>query len=217
MKRAVLFLLITCLVASLALAQTDGIGDFETQESLDTPEAIDDVSDNVTDTSPLAEEKSIRGKKTAEEEQIHFQLQKSTKTEDLQTPENSKPLVKTEIIQPETGDKTEVPEISSAADPKNYTNQVILRGLNKITARTSTIKVALGESVKFGNLSIILHACWKSPPEEELENKTLLEVWEEIPKEPRKRIFSGWMFSSSPLISAPEHPVYDITVIECKD
>ncbi len=29
--------------------------------------------------------------------------------------------------------------------------------------------------------------------------------------------FSGWMFSSSPAISALEHPVYDITVLECAD
>lgn len=30
------------------------------------------------------------------------------------------------------------------------------------------------------------------------------------------RIFSGWMFASSPALNALEHPVYDVWVIDCK-
>ena len=30
------------------------------------------------------------------------------------------------------------------------------------------------------------------------------------------RIFSGWMFKSSPALSALEHPVYDVGVLDCK-
>jgi hypothetical protein len=29
-------------------------------------------------------------------------------------------------------------------------------------------------------------------------------------------LFSGWMFASSPALSALEHPVYDVWVIDCK-
>jgi hypothetical protein len=29
-------------------------------------------------------------------------------------------------------------------------------------------------------------------------------------------IFSGWMFAQSPALSALEHPVYDIWVVDCK-
>ena len=28
-------------------------------------------------------------------------------------------------------------------------------------------------------------------------------------------LFSGWMFASSPALSALEHPVYDVWVIDC--
>lgn len=31
-----------------------------------------------------------------------------------------------------------------------------------------------------------------------------------------EKIFSGWMFASSPALNAVEHPVYDIWVIDCK-
>ncbi|MBU3655480.1 MAG: DUF2155 domain-containing protein, partial [Alphaproteobacteria bacterium] len=30
-------------------------------------------------------------------------------------------------------------------------------------------------------------------------------------------LFSGWMFASSPAVSALEHPVYDIVVLDCKN
>ena len=30
---------------------------------------------------------------------------------------------------------------------------------------------------------------------------------------PRRQVFSGWMFSSS--LSAVEHPVYDVTLLNC--
>ncbi|MGB2533926.1 MAG: DUF2155 domain-containing protein [Candidatus Puniceispirillum sp.] len=30
-----------------------------------------------------------------------------------------------------------------------------------------------------------------------------------------KPVFAGWMFSSSPAVSAMEHPVYDITLLKC--
>lgn len=38
---------------------------------------------------------------------------------------------------------------------------------------------------------------------------------EEKPVDP-DRIFSGWMFASSPALNAMEHPVYDVWVIDCK-
>ena len=31
-----------------------------------------------------------------------------------------------------------------------------------------------------------------------------------------EQIFSGWMFASSPGLSALEHPVYDVWVIDCE-
>jgi len=104
---------------------------------------------------------------------------------------------------------------SAPVQQNNYRTGVILQGLNKITARTSKLEVKLDTPIKFGNLIITLHACWKSPPEEEPESKALLEMREEIPGEVRKKIFSGWMFAASPLLSAPGHPIYDITVVEC--
>lgn len=93
---------------------------------------------------------------------------------------------------------------------------VFLQGLNKVTARAESLEAPVGTVIRFGNLEIIPRTCWKSPPEEQPENAALLEIWELKPKQKPQQIFYGWMFSSSPGLSALEHPVYDVTVLECK-
>jgi hypothetical protein len=97
----------------------------------------------------------------------------------------------------------------------SFTGQVILQGLNKITARSTILKIEIGRSINFGNLEISAKQCWKSSIDEQPDNKVLLEIIEHRPDEQNERIFYGWMFSSSPAISALEHPVYDLIVINC--
>lgn len=92
---------------------------------------------------------------------------------------------------------------------------VVLQGLDKVTARISTIEVPLDTLVRFGTLEIAVRACYKTPPTEPPENTAFLEIVEVKPGEPRETIFSGWMFASSPALSALEHPVYDVWVIDC--
>ena len=90
-----------------------------------------------------------------------------------------------------------------------------LQGLDKITARVSTIEATVGEPVTFGALEITVRACDKRPPEEPPESAAYLEIVERKVNEDPKMIFSGWMYASSPAVSALEHPVYDIWVLDC--
>jgi hypothetical protein len=94
--------------------------------------------------------------------------------------------------------------------------EAVLQGLDKITARISTIKVVVGETVNFGSLQITLRACDKRPPEETPESAAFLQVVEQKPGEQPVTRFSGWMFASSPALSAMEHPVYDLWVLDCE-
>ena len=93
----------------------------------------------------------------------------------------------------------------------------VLQGLDKITARISTIKVAVGETVSFGSLQITLRACDKKPPEETPESAAFLQIVEQKQGEQPVTRFSGWMFASSPALSAMEHPVYDLWVLDCEN
>ncbi|HTQ34115.1 MAG TPA: DUF2155 domain-containing protein [Stellaceae bacterium] len=92
----------------------------------------------------------------------------------------------------------------------------VLQGLDKISARTSQIDAPVGTPIKFGTLSITVRDCEQSPPEDTPENAAFVQIYETPPGEDTKRLFSGWMFSSSPALSELEHPVYDVTLLSCK-
>jgi hypothetical protein len=103
---------------------------------------------------------------------------------------------------------------SAAADERPV---AVLQGLDKVTARVSTIQAPVGDVVRFGALEIIARICDKKPPEETPESAAFLDIWEVRPGEPTISLFRGWMFASSPALSAMEHPVYDVWVLDCAD
>lgn len=92
----------------------------------------------------------------------------------------------------------------------------LLQGLDKITARISTFEAPLNEAVRFGTFEIVARACNKRPPEEPPESAAFLEIVDVPPDAEALPLFTGWMFASSPALSAVEHPVYDVWVIDCK-
>lgn len=92
---------------------------------------------------------------------------------------------------------------------------VKLQSLDKSTARTMTFQARVGSTVKFGPLYIKINACRKSSPLESPENSSFLQIWEVTKAKQARWIFSGWMFSSSPALSAMDHPIYDVWVLDC--
>lgn len=90
-----------------------------------------------------------------------------------------------------------------------------LQWLDKVTARTSTFAIAVGETKAMGSLRITLRACKENPPIEPPESAAFLEVAEIKPGEQSEAVFSGWMFASSPALSAMEHAIYDVWVLAC--
>ena len=91
----------------------------------------------------------------------------------------------------------------------------VLQGLDKVTARVSEIEAPLHRLVRFGTLEIIVRRCQKTPPEEPPESAAFLEIRDAKPGEAAVALFTGWMFASSPALSALEHPVYDVWVLDC--
>ncbi len=97
----------------------------------------------------------------------------------------------------------------------------ILQGLDKITARISPIYATLGLPTYFGSLEIVVRTCRETPPTEPPESAVFMEIRELPPNADRERepeiLFSGWMFASSPAVSALEHAVYDVWVVDCEE
>ena len=93
---------------------------------------------------------------------------------------------------------------------------VTLGALNKITAKLETLNVARDETVKFGTLEITMRNCRSNPPEETPESVACLEITDLGHVGEPHKIFSGWMFASTPAVSPLEHAVYDVWVTDCK-
>jgi len=92
----------------------------------------------------------------------------------------------------------------------------VLQGMDKVTARVSTIEAPVGTVVKFGALEIIARTSDKRPPEETPESAAFLDIWEVHEGQAAISTFRGWMFASSPALSSMEHAVYDVWVLDCK-
>lgn len=94
---------------------------------------------------------------------------------------------------------------------------VLLQGLDKVTARVTTIEAPLNKPVHFGTLEITAMRCFKRPPEESPESAAFLEIRDVREGEAPHQLFNGWMFASSPALAALEHPVYDVWVKDCRN
>lgn len=130
----------------------------------------------------------------------------------------------TENIAPpqfEQQDETPAPSY----EPQKF---AVLQTLDKITARTATVTIPVGKPQAVGPLFVDVKSCQKTPPSEPPEEAAFLQVWEAKPmpktKQQKKEdaagglsqwVFSGWMYASTPALSAMNHPIYDVWLKDC--
>ena len=119
--------------------------------------------------------------------------------------------------QPQAPAPARAPDVSDAVPGRDGVKRmVILRGLDKSTGRAIDVAAPVGVPVRFGTLTITARYCYTVPPEEPPETNAFLQIDDGRVGEPQRRAFSGWMFASTPALSALEHPVYDVWVITCR-
>jgi len=104
-----------------------------------------------------------------------------------------------------------------AAAPSIDRPVAVLRILDKVTARVEEIEVWADNPYKFGTLFVTMHSCRETQPEEPPESAAFLDVTEIKAGQEETPVFKGWMFASSPALSALEHPVYDLWLMRCRD
>ncbi|MDC3141523.1 DUF2155 domain-containing protein [Alphaproteobacteria bacterium] len=94
-------------------------------------------------------------------------------------------------------------------------NKLVIQGLDKITARIQTFEVDVGKTYKFGVLDIFVERCVFSKPIFKPESLAFIKIKDNSDRLSEVK-FSGWMFASSPALSALENPVYDVSILDCK-
>ena len=90
-----------------------------------------------------------------------------------------------------------------------------LQGLDKVTARTQRFYAPVGESTRFGTLEITVGDCLVNVPEAPPESVAYLTIVDHKPGQAEEKLFAGWMFASTPSLSALDHGVYDVRVLSC--
>ena len=93
-------------------------------------------------------------------------------------------------------------------------NKLTLQGLDKITARIETFEVYVGQSYKFGVLDIFVERCVFSKPIDKPESLAFIKINDNSDRLSEVK-FNGWMFASSPALSALQDSVYDLSILEC--
>jgi hypothetical protein len=187
------------------------------QAQAQTP-TLDEVLKNALEPHVSVEENQVEEKPT-EEQQIEEQ-------ETVIAPPTM-PSIQAPV---QNLDQIEIP-------PPTYEQKkfAVLQTLDKVTARTATVTVTVGQPQAVGPLFLDVKSCQKTPPSEQPEAAAFLQVWEAKPKakkrseikQQQKRgtstkpasqwVFSGWMFVASPALSAMDHPIYDVWLKDCTD
>ena len=70
--------------------------------------------------------------------------------------------------------------------------------------------------MQFGALQVTPRICYTRPPTETSNTDAFIEVDEVTLQGEVKRIFTGWMYATSPGLNAVEHPIYDVWLTDCK-
>ena len=105
---------------------------------------------------------------------------------------------------------------SKEEDLSLNTKSALLQWVDKVTGRFELIDAPIGKTIACGQLKIKVSGCRQSAPFEPPESKAFMTIWE-YPKESLpKKLFSGWMFASSPVVSTLiNHPRYNVWLAKC--
>jgi len=106
-------------------------------------------------------------------------------------------------------------ETKSEKNNKIYIN---LKALDKITAKTSDFRLAVGEKKFFGPLEIKALKCQLLENNDSTDAVAYLQVKDLSAKDNNQVfLFNGWTFASSPTLQSIDHPLYDLWIISCEN
>jgi hypothetical protein len=88
-----------------------------------------------------------------------------------------------------------------------------VQALDKVNARNAILSVKVGDTAKFGSLTIAVQACVVTPPDQPQDAAAFLVITDSHDGEPG---FSGWMVAQAPSASMLQNPIYDVRVTGCR-
>ena len=93
---------------------------------------------------------------------------------------------------------------------------VELNILDKVSSKTSSVNIKVGNEFIFQNLKINVLICQNSKFDDDPEVTAYMQVKDlKSANKNKVFVFNGWTFASSPSIRPFDHPVYDIWLKKC--
>ena len=93
-----------------------------------------------------------------------------------------------------------------------------IKALDKVTAKTSAIRLAIGEKKFFGSLEIKALKCQLAENNDYTDTIAYLQVKDLSSKDNNQVfLFNGWTFASSPTLQSIDHPIYDLWITSCEN
>ena len=93
-----------------------------------------------------------------------------------------------------------------------------LKILDKVSSKTSTINIKIGEELTFQNLLINVLKCQNSKFDDDPEVTAYMQVTDLKSKDNDKVfIFNGWTFASDPSLTPFDHAIYDLQLKDCNN
>ena len=88
--------------------------------------------------------------------------------------------------------------------------------LDKVSSKTSSVNIKVGNEFIFQNLKINVLKCQNSKFDDDPEVTAYMQVKDlKSANKNKVFVFNGWTFASSPSIRPFDHPVYDIWLKKC--
>ena len=88
--------------------------------------------------------------------------------------------------------------------------------LDKVSSKSTNIKIQVGEEFSFQDLSIKVLKCYNSEFDDDPEVMAYMQVKDNTMNNNDKVfVFNDWTFASSPSIRPFDHPVYDVWLKKC--
>ena len=90
-----------------------------------------------------------------------------------------------------------------------------LQGLDKVTARTQRFYAPVASRRASARSRSPSAIAWSTRPKRRPESAAYLTIVDHKPGQAAEKLFAGWMFASTPSLSALDHGVYDVRVLSC--
>ncbi len=106
---------------------------------------------------------------------------------------------------------------SNSKDNQSFSGKFLeIKILDKVSSKTSTVELKIGEEIEFKNLLIKSQKCENSKFDDNPEITAYIQVIDKTnTNNDEVFVFNGWSFSSSPSLNPFDHPVYDIWLMSC--